>query len=231
MCGAEGSINFDSVNEQLELCVKVGELHFGFAPASFFAANPDSWSYPVMDQTKGSAGQTGKCKTNYNGEKSGYTGANGDIVFCKCSEPTKYTIEGMPNVVEKVITLYKYAGTWEQERQFCADKGGRLPFVSELCAAPDAKPQGGYCDGVGAGETGSTDDKWAAVLDYEQQFSSNGVSMEYFGCSSDLMDNNGNDRRGCEAHGVHAGGKAPGWKDQGASARWKGWTYCVEPKK
>jgi hypothetical protein len=119
------------------------------------------------------------------------------------------------------IKIHQFAGTWAEEKKFCESKGGRLPYVNEICAEVDAKPEGGYCDGVGAGGSAATTDKWAAVLDTPPS----GKSGEYFGCSSDLMDSKGADQRGCEAHWVHAG-DVPGWSNQGKSARWKGWTYC-----
>lgn len=92
-----------------------------------------------------------------------FKGSDGDVVFCKCKKKTKYTISGMPTFQAFEIKKFAFAGTWTQEKEFCEGKGGRLPYVSEVCSIPDVKPAGGYCDGTGAGGSGVTTDKWAAV--------------------------------------------------------------------
>ena len=201
------------------------------AQATVYIHDSSSWSYPLIDKLYDSSHQhqheyfKGNCKVNANGAKQasgsdGFKGSDGDIILCKCSHPTQYTTDGMPKVPEFEIKKFAFAGTWNQENSFCSDKGGRLPYTNELCDTDDAEPNGGFCDGVGKGGTSSTTDKWAAVYDRGPL-----AVGEYAGCSSDLMDNGGGDKRGCEAHAVHAGG-IPSWSNAGASARWKGWTYC-----
>jgi hypothetical protein len=111
------------------------------------------------------------------------------------------------------IVKFEFAGTYAEERNFCEKRGGRLPYLIEICSAPQVEPAGGFCDGVGAGKSTWSDNKWAAIKD---------TANEYFGCSSDLQSNNS---LGCRAYAfTHKA--VPTWGTSGADTRWKGWTYC-----